>query len=168
MRGQVWEERWGTSRLRPPASLLHSHRGSTSSSTPRPSVAMVTLQHWVFCRPPSSSVGWALLASLDMLQHQCLPIVIWLTHTSLFLSLITYTDGLTKPLISPGNTKPKTKTKQIPKLLRVAPITGCNRIGVGRSADNGHQGPLRNTVQAAISLQMLASQNEAVNSYSKA
>lgn len=130
---------WGTSRLRPPASLLPSHRGSTSTSTPRPSVAMVMLLHWVLCRPPSS-VGWALSASLDMLQCQCLPTVIWLTHPSLFLSLITYTAGLTKPLIPPGNTKPKTKPKQIPKLLRVAPIAGWNRIGVGRSADNGHQG----------------------------
>lgn len=97
----------GTNRLRPPASLLCSHRGSTSTSTPRPSVAMVTLLHWVFCRPRSSSVGWALSASLDVLQRQYLPIVIWFTHPSLFLSLITYTDGLTKPLIPPGNTKPK-------------------------------------------------------------
>lgn len=168
MCGQAWEERWGTSRLRPPASLLPSHRGSTSTSTPRPSVAMVTLLYWVLCRPPSSSAGWALSASLDRLQHQCLPTVIWLTHPSLFLPLITYTAGLTKLLIPPGNTKPKTNPKQIPKLLRVAPFAGWNRIGVGRSADNGHQGLLRDTVQAAISLQMLASQKEAVNSYTKA
>lgn len=124
----------GTNRPRPPASLLCSHRGSTSTSTPRPSVAMVTLLHWVFCRPPSSSVGWALSASLDVLQCQCLPIVIWLAHSSLFLSLNTYPDGLTKPLIPPGNTKPKPtpSKKKIPKLLRATPIAGWNRIGVGR------------------------------------
>lgn len=78
---------------------------------PRPSVAMVTLLHWVLCRPPSFSAGWALSASLDRLQRQCLPTVIWLTHPSLFLSLITYTAGLTKPAHPSGEYQTQNKTK---------------------------------------------------------